>query len=287
MPDPIAAVPAPAGADTTRASVAGVYDAFLDGKDNYAVDREVLRRVCKVAPEARDLAVANQAFLVRVCRFLARRLEVTQFLDCGFGLPTVENTHQVVQRINPDAVVAYVGSDPVVLAYGRALLAENERVRFVQADFFQPKSLVESDQLRDCFDFTRPIAFLQVGTLHHYVGDRGGPARIMREYVDHLPSGSFVAISHFLEPENAHSVVAHRMEKAFRSSTLGSGTFRTKAEIEELFAGLDLAPPGVTRCVDWWPDGPRTQPLNQVQHCIAGGVGRKPRKSATSDPQDR
>lgn len=287
MPDPIAAVSDPTGVDTTRASVAGVYDVFLGGKDNYAVDREVLRRVRKVAPEARDLAVENRAFLVRVCRFLARRLEVTQFLDCGFGLPTAENTHQVVQRINPEAMVVYVDSDPVVLAHGRALLADNERVRFAQADIFQPKSLMESPQLRDHFDFTRPIAFLQIGTLHHYVGDRGGPARIMREYVDLLPSGSFVAISHFLDPEGAHGAVARRLENAFLTSTLGSGTFRTKAEIEQLFTGLDLVPPGVTRCVDWWPDGPRTQPLNPVQHCIAGGVGRKPRKSATSDPHDR
>lgn len=277
MPDPIAAaaVPVTAGGDATRASVARVYDAFLGGKDNYAVDREVLRRVRKVAPEARDLAREDQAFRVRVCRFLARRLEVTQFLDCGFGLPTGQNTHQVVQRINPEIKVVYVDSDPVVLAHGRALLADNDHVQFVQADIFQPSQLMESDQLRACVDFTRPIAFLQLGTLPHYPGD---PARIMRAYIDYLPSGSFVAISHFLDPENAHSAVARRMEQAFQTSTLGSGTFRTKAEIEALFAGLDMVPPGVTRCVDWWPDGPRIQPLNQVQHCIAGGVGRKRRR---------
>ncbi|HEX2288860.1 MAG TPA: SAM-dependent methyltransferase, partial [Pseudonocardiaceae bacterium] len=36
--------------DTTKASIARVYDAFLNGKDNYEVDREVLRRVQQVAP---------------------------------------------------------------------------------------------------------------------------------------------------------------------------------------------------------------------------------------------
>lgn len=278
MRDPIVAVPVPAGVDAARASVARVYDAFLGGRDNYAVDREVLRRVRKVAPEARDLAVENHAFRVRVCRFLARRLEVTQFLHCGFGLPTGENTHEVVQRINPEATVVYANDDPVVLAHGRALLADNDYVRFVEADIFQPKLLMESERLRQCLDFTRPIAFLQVGTLHHHEGGRGGPARIMREYIDYLPTGSFVAISHFLDPENAHSAVARQMEQAFRRSTLRSGTFRTQGEIEQLFGGLDLMPPGVTRCVDWWPDGPRSQPLNQVQHCIAGGVARKLRK---------
>ena len=28
-------------------------------------------------------------------------------------------------------------------------------------------------------------------------------------------------------------------------------------------------------CADWWPDGPRLKPLNQVQNCIAGAIGRK------------
>ena len=43
---------APVHIDTTKASIARVYDAFLNGKDNYEVDREVFRRVKSVAPEA-------------------------------------------------------------------------------------------------------------------------------------------------------------------------------------------------------------------------------------------
>ena len=66
------------------------------------------------------------------------------------------------------------------------------------------------------------------------------------------------------------------MEDVFLHSPMGSGTFRTHAELLELFDGLELIEPGLVRCADWWPDGPQLKPLNPVQHCIAGGVARKP-----------
>ena len=36
---------------------------------------------------------------------------IRQFLDLGSGLPTRENTHQVAQRVAPDARVVYVDND--------------------------------------------------------------------------------------------------------------------------------------------------------------------------------
>jgi hypothetical protein len=266
----------PVGVDPTRASIARVYDAFLGGKDNYEIDRQVFHGVQKVAPEAQELALENRGFLIRVCRFLAGQAGITQFLDCGSGLPTAENTHHIVQRINPDARVVYIDNDPVVLAHGRALLEENERTHFVSADIFQPQAILENEEIRAHIDFTEPLAFLQLGTLHHYDGPREQPAQMMREYIDALPAASYVAISHFLDPENEHSSVARKMEDVFLHSMMGSGTFRTRAELLDLFPGLELVEPGLTLCVDWWPDGPHIKPLSQVQHCIAGGVGRKP-----------
>ena len=71
-------------------------------------------------PQVNDLAWSNRNFLIRACRFLAGQVGITQYLDCGSGLPTAENTHQVVQRLKPDAKVLYIDNDPVVLAHGRA-----------------------------------------------------------------------------------------------------------------------------------------------------------------------
>ncbi|HEY0640277.1 MAG TPA: SAM-dependent methyltransferase [Pseudonocardiaceae bacterium] len=261
--------------DTSKASIARVYDAFLNGKDNYEIDREVLRRVQQVAPEAATLAWDNRNFLIRVTRFIAGQTEVVQYLDCGSGLPTAENTHQVAQRLSPESRVVYVDNDPVVLAHGRALLEENDRTHFSAADIFDPGQVLGDGVVRKYLDFSEPIALFQLGTLHHYDGARP-PADIMREYIDALPSGSYVAISHFFDPQTEeHSELARRMEDVFVHSPMGSGRFRTQDEILGMFNGLDLVPPGLTLCAEWWPDGPRLRPLDQVSHCIVGAVARK------------
>lgn len=267
---------APVGVDPTQASIARVYDAFLNGKDNYAIDREVRDRVLSVAPSAKDLAFENRAFLIRACRFLATETGIEQFLDCGSGLPTAENVHQVVQRVNPHARVVYIDNDPVVLAHGKALLEENDNTHFAPADIFNPASILANDVVRKHIDFDKPVAFLQLGTLHHSVGPAERPAQIMKDYVDALPSGSYVAMSHFLDPENEHSALARKMEEVFTHSPMGSGTFRTMAELEKIMDGLELVDPGIVACAEWWPDGPHLKPLTPSQQSIAGGVGRKP-----------
>ncbi|MBZ3913378.1 SAM-dependent methyltransferase [Streptomyces acidiscabies] len=265
--------------DPTKPSIARVYDAFLGGTDNYEVDREVVAAVRRAAPEAADLAVENRAFLIRACRFLAGEAGVTQYLDCGSGLPTAENTHGVVRRGAPDARVVYVDNDPLVLAHGRALLEESgtENTVIVAEDIFDPETLLRNAVVRSELDWTRPIALLQLGTLHHYNAEAVRTREdIMRAYIDALPSGSYVAISHFLDPEDEDSATARQLEHMFLHSMMGSGTFSTTAELESLFADLDLLPPGLTRCADWHPDTPHLKPLNVAQRCIAGGIARKP-----------
>jgi len=265
----------PAHIDVSKASVARVYDAFLNGKDNYAVDREVLHRIQRVAPEATQLGWDNREFLIRASRFIAAQTGITQYLDCGSGLPTAENTHQVVQRLQPDASVVYVDNDPVVLAHGRALLEENDRTHLVGADIFEPREVLENETVRKYLDFSEPIAFYQCGTMHHYTGERY--VEIMQEYIAALPSGSYVALSHFFDPETSEfSGLARKMEEVFIHSPMGSGAFRTRAQIESMLQGLELVEPGLELCADWWPDGPRVKPLASVSYCIVGAVGRKP-----------
>lgn len=268
--------PPPPGVDPTRPSIARAYDAALGGKDNYEIDRQVVREITAAAPAVFDMAWANRNFLIRVVRFLAHQAEIDQFIDCGSGLPTAENTHQVVQRINPRARVVYVDNDPDVLTHGGALLKSAGHAFMAAADIFQPSEVLGHELVRTHLDLTKPVALLQISTLHHHVGDRGRPAEIMKEYVDALAAGSFVAVAHFTDPENEYTPTARNLEKAFKEGPLGSGTFRTIAEIEALFPGLEMIPPGVVPCVKWWPDGPPVKPPTEADYLVAGGVGRKP-----------
>jgi SAM-dependent methyltransferase len=271
----------PVGVDPYRPSIARVYDGFLGGKDHYAVDREVMDKVSKAVPEAVDIAKGNRDFLNRACRFLANQTDIGQYLDCGSGLPTAENTHQIVQRANPDARVVYVDNDPVVLAHGRVLLEDNAFTHMINADIFTPSAVLKNDVVRAHIDFSEPVALLQVGTLHHLVDD-SGPA-VMREYVDALPSGSFVVLSHFYDPEVPElTEVAKKIEQVLVNGPMGAGRFQTRAEIETLLPGLEiikpnaLAEPGLVACYEWWPDGPLLKSPSRAARCIAGLIARKP-----------
>jgi len=268
---------APAFVDTSTASIARVYDFALGGKDNYPADREVIERLRKVAPEVGPTARDDRAFLVRVTRFLAGHAGITQFLDCGSGLPTAENTHQAAQRLAPEARVVYVDHDPTVVAHGRALLEENDRTFFCPADITVPREVLRHPVVTANLDFSQPVALYQLGTMHHYDETGNRPiADIMAEYIDALPSGSYVALSHFLDPENEDSALARRMEAIYVNSPMGSGAFRTRSQILAMLPGLDLVPPGLEICAKWWPDGPLLGELKAAQRCVVGAVGRKP-----------
>jgi hypothetical protein len=267
----------PVGVDPTRASIARVYDAMLGGKDNYEIDRAVKRELLKVAPELATIARDNREWLIRVTRFLVGTARVDQILDCGSGLPAAENTHEAAARLNPDTKVVYVDNDPVVAAHGRALLEEGRNAFFAVADLTRPDEVLADDTVVNHIDLTRPLGLMQVSTLHH-VADDLDPAAIMRAYVDRLPSGSYVAITHFYDPGDVGplATLAAKLQDIMVSGPMGSGYFRTRDEIAAMFAGLDLIDPGLTLLPDWWPDGPRTRPLLDVQQLILGGVARKP-----------
>lgn len=267
----------PVGVDPTRASIARVYDATLGGKDNFEVDRKVVRMIEEVAPRQSDVARMNRRWLIRVVRFLAGEAGIDQFLDVGAGLPTLENTHEVAQQRNPDARIVYVDNDPVCNAHGRAMLEANENTHFVPADLTEPNTLLAHPDVNKYLDLGRPVALILCGILHH-VDDALDPVGIMRNYIDGLPSGSYVAITHFWDPADGSE--AHRMarelEYRFTELGLGSGWYRTREQIAALFCDLEMLEPGLVELDDWWPDGPPARPRLTEERLLLGGVGRKP-----------
>ncbi|PXX54097.1 S-adenosyl methyltransferase [Nocardia tenerifensis] len=274
---PQTGVRAPVGVDTTRASIARVYDATLGGKDNYPVDRYVRDKVAEVAPRQGDVARMNRRWLHRVVRYLSGTVGIDQFLDIGAGLPTVGNTHEIAQQQNPEACVVYVDNDPVCNIHGRVLLESNDYTHFVPADLTEPNTLLTHSEVTEHLDLTRPIALILCGILHH-VDDDLDPARIMREYIDALPFGSYVAITHFYDPDDgseAHDM-AIELQRRFTEMGLGSGWYRTRAQIASYFGDLVLVEPGLVELDDWWPMGPALRPRLTEERLLLGGLGHKP-----------
>src|SRR5215469_6243524 len=148
--------PSPNGIDSSRPSVARMYDYYLDGKDNFQVDRDAVARVEAAMPEIRQLAWENRAFLRRAVRYMARQ-GIDQFLDIGSGLPTVGNTHEIARQVIPDARVVYVDIDPIVAAHGRALLATDDNTTVAIADMHHPEEVLQHLETKRLIDFTRPV----------------------------------------------------------------------------------------------------------------------------------
>ncbi|WP_280245813.1 SAM-dependent methyltransferase [Nocardia abscessus] len=278
-PAPRTAARKPVGVDTSRPSIARVYDLSLGGKDNYDVDRVAYEQILQIAPRQGDVSIMNRRWLHRVVRYLAGAGGVDQFLDIGAGLPTVANTHEVAQMVNPDARVVYVDNDPVCSAHGRVLLEQNENTRFVAGDIVEDGTLLENKEIRRFLDTDRPIGLLVVGLLHH-LDDDLDPAGLMHQYVERLPPGSFLAVSAFWDPANEDPELhglAGALQRAFVEQGLGSGWYRTREEIGAYFAGLEMVPPGLVELEDWWPSGPPLRGRFPEERVMLGGVGLKTR----------
>lgn len=268
----------PVGADTTRPSVARVYDYCLGGKDNYEVDRTAGAHFERIAPQYGEVARMNRRWLQRVVRHLAGPAEVDQFLDIGAGLPTALNTHQIAQHENRDARVVYVDNDPLCVVHGSALLAQNDNTRYLRGDLLEPGTLLEHRAVRRYLDVDRPIGVLVCGVLQH-LDDDFDPAGVMHEYITRLPEGSFVAITNFWDPADEDPelhALATRLERAFIESGLGPGRHRTRAEQLAYFDGLELVAPGLAELDDWWPPGPPVGRRAPEQRLVLGGVAYKP-----------
>ncbi|MFF0338388.1 SAM-dependent methyltransferase [Kribbella sp. NPDC004875] len=265
------------GIDTTRPSVARVYDYFLGGKDNYASDRELYEQIMKIAPEAPVWARANRRWLSEVVTWLAEEAGVRRFIDAGSGLPTAENTHQIAQKVNAGAAVVYIDNDPSVVAHGRALLLDNDRTQFTAADLTKPEEVLADPAVATMLAAGEPVALVMALMLHH-IADYDETREVARQYVAALPPGSYLAITHACNPGDGGPVdlmvteLAEKVRHAF--PTLA---FRSVEQISSLFGDLEILEPGVVRLADWHVPGGRVaeDPAIGVRDAIYGAVARK------------
>jgi SAM-dependent methyltransferase len=261
----------PVGVDPTVPSVARVYDALLGGKDNFAVDRDIADKLMKLTPGGVDVGLFNRAVLGRGVRYMVSQ-GIDQFIDLGAGLPTVQNTHEVAQAINPQAAVVYVDNDPMVLVHGRALLSENKNTTVITADFCEPEAVLNNTDLRALIDLDRPVGLLMVAVLHH-LDDAQRPGELVAQYLDAGPSGSFVFITHFIDGGEETAEIERVM-----LTDLGSGRFRSFDEVRGFFTGTELLEPGVVYNPLWRPDPSDVvpEPMSFAGKIIGAGLGRKP-----------
>ncbi|MGI8665821.1 MAG: SAM-dependent methyltransferase [Jatrophihabitans sp.] len=257
---------APVGVNAIIPNTARIMDYLLGGSANFASDRAVadnafvnwpgdpggVEGVCIDLHAARDV-------LGRMVDYLARDCGIRQFLDLATGLPTMGSTHQVAGAVASGCRVVYVDNEPSVAAHGQYLLDTDPDSVFLDADFRDPADILDRAALT--LDFSEPVGLILFGVLH-FIEDADGPERLVAELLDAIPSGSYLAVSHFAKDDDdtALNAMLTEMDKQTGDSVVR----RTRSEVEQFFHGMDVVPPGVVETELWRPPtgvaGPKPLP---------------------------
>ncbi|MFI8854480.1 SAM-dependent methyltransferase [Streptomyces sp. NPDC053499] len=271
MADDLTAAPGerPEEIDPDRPHSARIWNYWLGGKDHYEADRVAGDQFRKAFPGIVENARSFRLFLSRGIRWLADEAGVDQFLDVGTGLPTVDNTHEVAQRVNPRARIVYVDNDPLVLLHANALLTSHPEgfTAYLHADLRQPAAILE--QAAATLDFERPVALILSGILGH-VADHAEARGIVRKLLAGLAPGSHLLVC------DGTSTNAELLKAQRRHNAGGEVQYflRSPEQIAAFFEGLELVAPGVVPCPEWRPEGGEVQ-VPAVD--AYGGIGVKRR----------
>ena len=261
----------PPGVNITVPHSARIYDYWLGGKDNFAVDRAVGQAMIQAIPGMRYMAGENRKFVHRAARDLVAKEGIRQFLDIGTGIPTRPNLHEIAQQIAPETRVVYVDNDPIVLVHARALMISSEegRSEYISADIRDAESIITEPVLLDTLDLTKPVGLTLIAILM-LLSDEDDPWAKVADLRDALPSGSILGLTHptaDFAPDEVNQAVA---------AATGAGmtlVARTKDEVQRFFGDWEMLDPGLVPVSAWRPDEPTERP--EAAYYWAG-VARKP-----------
>jgi O-methyltransferase involved in polyketide biosynthesis len=251
--------------DPAKPNIARIWDYWLGGKENFAADRELAQKMLAVHPVSAQMARQNRQFLGRAVSYVAAR-GIGQFIDVGAGLPTELNTHDIARRINPEARVAYVDNDPVVISHARNLLAKDPGVIAVPGDMRDPGRILADAGLAELIETAEPACVILSGVLHF--ADAGTARDVAAAFAGVIVPGSYLIIS----VGSGNQSEGDNFTSAYTAARIH---IHSLEEILSFFGGLELVPPGVVSVRCWYGDGPAPN-LKPRTATFLGGVARKP-----------
>jgi O-methyltransferase involved in polyketide biosynthesis len=266
--------------DATKPNIARMYDYWLGGKDNFEADRKAAEAVRQTRPEVAEHALDNKMFQTRAVAYVAGQ-GVRQFLDIGSGLPTSpviatgstplwRATHEAAETVIAEPVVAYVDNDPVAVLHSQALLSSGRRgVLAVAGDMRDPEAILANAEIRAAgLDLSAPVCVIFAFVLHFV--DAQVAHDIVATFTRAIAPGSYIVISvGFAKGQQGQDFV--RAYNAQNGARLFAHSWE---EINGLFDGLELVPPGIVEAALWrpeWQDRLRAERTN----LIMAGVARR------------
>ncbi len=247
-----------------------VYDYLAGGDAHFEVDRQAAAYQAEayggMERTRRDIR-ANRDFIGRAIRYLAGEADIRQFLDIGTGIPKEDDLHGVAQQTAADARMVFVDNDDVVLAHAHQLMRSTPEgiARFVKGDLFEPEAVLA--EARETLDLTKPIALMLIALLHLH-SDAEHPHEIVARYVEALPSGSYLVMTHL--STDIDPAATEGLRQAAEGANVDYGFhMRDKATFTRFFDGLELVEPGIVPVTSWRTEVDFVAPF-------WAGMGRKP-----------
>lgn len=278
-PDDAVAKKAKLANSVDKPSAARIYDYFIGGEHNFAIDRQFAAGLQARIPRIGDYARECRLFMGRVVRRAAAAGH-TQFIDIGSGLPATGSVHEIADQVRPeqDTHVVYIDNEPIAFAHAELLLddlADANRHRAVYADMLDPVNLWEQVADTEVIDMDKPVVLLASAVLH-FIKDDANPDHALDFYRRHLPSGSWLVLSQMSDedPRDAAEEEALRQLEEVYENTTNPGQLRTRDEFKRFFGDLELIEPGLVWAPAWHPDGNSLFTQDSLSRII-GGVGRK------------
>ncbi|KAL7939914.1 S-adenosyl-L-methionine dependent methyltransferase [Trichoderma chlorosporum] len=236
----------PAGIDVSRPTVARMYDFYLGGKNNFPSDRAAVAAVKEALPNIIEIVAEGRHFLRRVVRYMCYQ-GIDQFIDIGSGLPSADNTHQVAQRVNPNARVVYVDIDEAAVIQGRQILSGNSSTAFIQGSVLELQLILNHPETRNLIDFSKPVGIVMMGLLHFFdIGVDRGILNLLRQS---LAPGSLVSFTHGVLDYQKKEAIENLLAAYARTPT--PLIMRTMKDIKRIMEGFPAVEPGLVLLHDW------------------------------------
>lgn len=251
--------------DSTRPIVPRVYDYWLGGSSNFAVDRELAAKIEGVYPGTREMVIENRQFLVRAIRFVMST-GIGQVVDVGAGLPTSPAVHEIAREMLPDARVAYVDNETMVIRHLQAEIGGRPGLAAVPADLRYPGAVWARPELAEVIDTGQPVLLILAFVLHFH--DAAAARRIAGGFARLLAPGSWVIIT----VAAGDTRIGAQISEAYTAGIIHNHSERT---FRAFFEGLEVYTPGLVDARAWHLHG-HAGPIPGREAVVLAGVAREP-----------
>lgn len=231
--------------EPTTPNIARIYDYWLGGNHNFAIDRAVGQQMEQRMPFVTQGLTINRWFVGYAGRQMAEA-GIEHFLDLGAGLPTEGALHEHVPET---AKVLYNDFDPETIAYGQQILREERgdpaNVAFVQGRIEDIDPIIAAAEA--FFGHTMGLGICMIAVVHFI--DDDSLSRIAQRLHDWAAPGSMLAVT--TSQRNLDDPNEQAALDAYQQRTGVSLYFRPPDQLAQLLRPWTVREPGLQRLEEY------------------------------------